>query len=107
MPFGLTDIPRSFQRWINLILSEYLDIFCIAYLDNISIYSDNLEEHRQHVTLILRRIDEVVLTLKASKSEFHTDRTEYLRYVIIPMGLQMNYDKIQRIVEWKEPVNIN
>jgi hypothetical protein len=42
MLFGLTNIPTSLQRWMNEVLSDYLDIFCIAYLDDILIYSDNL-----------------------------------------------------------------
>jgi cell fate regulator YaaT (PSP1 superfamily) len=78
MPFGLTNAPASFQRWMNEVLSDYLDVFCIAYLDDILIYSDNLEQHRQYVKMILRRVEEVGLTLKASKCEFHTNKTEYL-----------------------------
>jgi len=55
MPFGLTNAPaESFQRWINEILSEYLDIFCVAYLDDILIFWQNLEDHRRHVRTILR-----------------------------------------------------
>jgi hypothetical protein len=53
MPFGLTNAPASFQHWMNKVLSDYLDIFCIAYLDDILIYSDNLKQHRNHVQLIL------------------------------------------------------
>jgi len=54
MPFGLTNVLVSFQRWMNGILSEYLDIFCVAYLDDILIFSQNLEDHRRHVRTILR-----------------------------------------------------
>jgi len=54
MPFGLTDAPASLQRWMNEILSEYLDIFCVAYLDDIIIFSQNLENHWRHVQTILR-----------------------------------------------------
>jgi hypothetical protein len=57
MPFGLTNARASFQRWMNEVLSDYLDVFCIAYLDNILIYSDNLEQHRQHVKMIVRRVE--------------------------------------------------
>jgi len=54
MPFGLSNAPASFQRWINEILSEYLDIFCVAYLDDILIFLQNLEDNRRHVRTILR-----------------------------------------------------
>jgi hypothetical protein len=91
---------------MNEILSNYLDVFCIVYLDDILIYSDDLEQHRQHVHLILKRVEEVGLTLKASKCEFCTDRTEYLGYIISPMGIQMDPGKVQAIAEWKEPVNV-
>jgi len=43
MPFGLTNAPAAFQRWINRTLQSYMDICCIVYLDDVLIYSDNLE----------------------------------------------------------------
>jgi len=66
MPFGLTNAPVLFQRWMNEILSEYLDIFCVAYLDDILNFSQNLEDHRRHVRTILRRVEATGLTRKAS-----------------------------------------
>jgi hypothetical protein len=53
MPFRLTNIPAIFQAIINYILKEYLDIFIIIYLDNILIYSKNLENHKKHIYKIL------------------------------------------------------
>jgi hypothetical protein len=47
-PFGLTNAPADFQRFINDVLAPFLDRFATAYLDNILIYSDTLEEHRVH-----------------------------------------------------------
>jgi hypothetical protein len=106
MPFGLTNARASFQQWMNEVLSDYLDVFCIAYLDDILIYSDSLEEHQRHVREVLQQLKEVGLTLKPSKYEFHTDRMEYLSYIISPMGIQMDPEKIKTVKDWKEPVNI-
>jgi hypothetical protein len=99
MPFGLTNAPASFQRWIIEILSDYLDVFCIAYLDDILIYSDNLKQHYQHVEMVLRRVEEVRLTVKASKCEFHTNKIEYLGYIISPTGIEMDPEKVQAVAE--------
>jgi hypothetical protein len=91
---------------MNEVLSDYLNIFCIAYLDNILIYSDNLTQHCQYVKLILERMKEVGLTLKASKYEFHTYKTEYLGYIIAPTGISIDPEKVKAIEEWKEPTNV-
>ena len=45
MPFSLTNAPVDFQRFINDVLYPFLDAFCTAYLDDILIYSEILEEH--------------------------------------------------------------
>ncbi len=47
MLFGLTNIPTTFQDYINKILAEKLDVFVIIYLDNILIYIEN--EKKGHV----------------------------------------------------------
>jgi hypothetical protein len=49
--------------------------------------------------LILKRVEEVGLTLKASKCKFDTDRTKYLRYIISPTGIQMDPEKVQAVAE--------
>jgi len=91
---------------MNEILSKYLDIFCVAYLDDIVIFSQNLEDLRRHVQTILKLVEETELTLKAFKCEFHTTEIEYLGYIISPQGLRMDEEKIRTIKEWKEPTNV-
>jgi len=78
IPFGLTNAPALFQRWMNEILSEYLDISCVAYLEEILIFSQNLEDHWRHARTILRRVEDSGLRLKVSKCEFHPTEIEYL-----------------------------
>jgi hypothetical protein len=106
MPFGLTNAPALFQRWMNEVLSDYLDIFCIAYLYDILIYSNDIETDRKHVKMILKRVEEVGLILKASKCEFHTDTTEYVGYIIVPTGISMDPKKVKAVEEWWEPTNV-
>jgi len=56
MPFGLTGAPGSFQAYINDIIRECLDRFAIAYMDDILIYSNSLQEHILHVCNILQKL---------------------------------------------------
>jgi hypothetical protein len=41
---------------INHILREYLDIFVIIYLDDILIYSQTLEDHKEHMHKVLQKL---------------------------------------------------
>jgi hypothetical protein len=88
------------------VLSDYLDIFCIAYLDDILIYSNNIETHWKHVKKILKRVEEVGLILKVLKCKFHTNRTEYLSYIIILMAISIDPENMKVVEEWQEPTNI-
>jgi hypothetical protein len=45
MPFGLTNGPATYQRFINDVLFDYLNDFYTAYLDDILIYSENELDH--------------------------------------------------------------
>ena len=56
MPFGLTNALATFQRFMNDIFSDMLNVCVIVYLDDILIYSDNPELHRKHVWEVLRRL---------------------------------------------------
>jgi hypothetical protein len=41
MPFGLTNGPVTYQRFMNDVLFDYLNDFYTAYLDDILIYLEN------------------------------------------------------------------
>jgi hypothetical protein len=49
MPFDLINAPIIFQHFMNDVFHEYLDDFVVYYINDIFIFSKNLEEHEQHV----------------------------------------------------------
>jgi hypothetical protein len=56
LPFGLTNGPATWHRFINNILFDYLDVFCTAYLDDILIYLEDPLTHKAQVKLVLERL---------------------------------------------------
>ena len=61
MPFRLTNALASFQRFINKVCGEHLDIFVITYLNNILIFSKDYNEYIEHVRKVLRKIKDAKL----------------------------------------------
>jgi len=56
MPFGLSNAPAVFQQFINDILGNLLDVCAIGYIDNILIYSNSLDKHKDHVWDVLQQL---------------------------------------------------
>ncbi|KAJ8174656.1 hypothetical protein LV157_008777 [Aspergillus fumigatus] len=106
MPFGLTNAPASFQRFINEVLQEYLDLFVIAYLDDILIFSKEKEEHVEHVNKVLEKLQKASIKLKLKKCEFHVQETEFLGHWISTEGIHMDQNKVQAIRDWPQPKNV-
>jgi len=106
MPFGLSNAPATFQRFMNNVLSDLLDVCVVIYLDDILIYSDDIMQHRKHVKEVLKRLWKAGLYTKAEKCEFHSDSVEYLGYVLSPSGLTMSNAKVKTIQEWPEPKKV-
>jgi hypothetical protein len=53
MSFGLTNAPVYFMYLMNSVFMPELDKFIMVFINNILIYSNNEEEHVQHLRVIL------------------------------------------------------
>ena len=82
MPFSLTNALVSFQELINNTLREYLDIFVLAYLDDILIFSTDYKQYIQHIQIVLQKLREKDLPVKLTKCEFHKYSIGFLDYIV-------------------------
>ena len=73
------------------------------YLDDILIFLDTKEEHKAHVKEVLQQLRDAKLFVKLSKCEWHTQRTEYLGYIVTPQGISIDKDRVKTITEWPKP----
>jgi len=106
MPFGLSNTPSTFQRFMNELFADLLDIYVIVYLDDILIYSENLKEHKKQIKEVLRCLKANRLYVSPSKCEFHQEQVEFLRFILSPKDLQMDGEKVCVIQEWPPPCRL-
>ena len=53
MPFGVTNAPAFFMDYMNCVFQPYLDQFMVIFIDDILIYSQTVEEHMEHLRVVL------------------------------------------------------
>lgn len=107
MPFGLTNAPATFQRYIDAALHDYLNLFAVAFFDDVLIYSaGSLETHMQHVDTVLRQLESAGLSVAAAKSKFAYDELVFIGHLIGHGELRPDPGKIKAILEAPLPTNL-
>lgn len=70
MPFGLCNAPTTFQCLMNSIFSKYIRKFVIIFLDDILVFSFDMQAHEEHLWIVLSTLRQHELYAKASKCSF-------------------------------------
>jgi Reverse transcriptase (RNA-dependent DNA polymerase) len=104
MFFGMCISPAIFQAMIDNIFMTMIDNrLVIVYMDNILIFADMKEELERITKLVLEKLGEHNLFLKAKKCEFCQTRIEYLGMIIKEGKISMDAVKLGGIRDWPVP----
>ena len=79
------------------ILSPYLWIFTLVYIDNIVIYSRMFKEHLKHIDLVLKAIATSGLTRSLPKCHLGYQSIIVLGNKVSRLGLSMHHEKLKAI----------
>ena len=67
LPFGLCNVPGTFERMMDTMLTGMPGTQCMAYLDDVVVFGKTFSECNQRLHDVLRRVKETGLKLKTSK----------------------------------------
>jgi hypothetical protein len=70
MSFGLMNALAHFMCLMNFVFMPELDKFVVVFIDDILIYLRSMEEHEEHLRIVLQRLRDHQLFVKFSKCEF-------------------------------------
>ena len=106
MFFGLTNSPATFQTMMNDIFRDLImEGVVMVYLDDILIFTETLEQHREVTRQVLALLKKHKLFLKPDKCEFEKTRVEYLGVIVSHNSVEMDPAKIAGVAEWPTPTN--
>jgi hypothetical protein len=106
MSFDLTNAPAYFMYLMNSVFMDYLDKFVVVFIDDILVYSQNEQEHEEHLRKVLQRLQDCQLYAKLSKCKFWISEVLFLGHIINRDGLAMDPKKVTTILDWKAPKDV-
>ena len=62
-----------------------------------------MEEHKQHIHLILQALRNHGITASSEKSTLFADRIEFLGHIVSSKGLEADPAKLEKIANWPTP----
>ena len=107
MFFGLCNSPATFQTMMNDLFRKLIEEGVVAvYMDDILIYTETLEKHRQVVSRVLQILKENKLYLKPEKCIFEARKIEFLGLILSEKQVEMDPVKIEGVAKWPIPRNV-
>jgi hypothetical protein len=107
MSFGITNAPAYFMYLMNMVFMEYLDRFTVVFTDDILVFSKTMEEHKDHLRLVLEKLRSNQLYAKFSKCEFWLTEVTFLGHVISVGGVSVDLGKAKDVLNWMPPATIS
>ena len=102
-PFGLAQAPAYFQRLVNEVLLGLT--FAFGYLDDILIFSPDMETHLKHLRILFDRLRSADLKLKEVKCNFLKKHIQYLGHIISGEGITPIQEKLGKHTEYATTKN--
>ena len=103
MPFGLCNVPATFQRLMQNTLGELNLTYCVIYLDDVIVFGCTEEEHLKHLPVVFEQFREFNLKLKPSKWNLFQSEIIYLVHHISKEGVRPSKDNVCAIEEFLMP----
>ena len=89
---------------MNSIFSDMLDKILLVYLDDLVLFSADIELHYNDLCETLEQLYDNKLKAKGSKCEFAVSKVEYLGYIVENRTIAMDPKKICAVIDWLLPV---
>ncbi len=103
LPFGITSAPEFFQAQMNRILEGCPNTIC--HMDDILVWGKTVEEHDQHLNILLAKLQEANLTLNAEKCEFRKKSVKFLGFILSENSIKPDPERVEAILQMTEPTN--
>ena len=90
---------------MHTVLRKLLFELCLVYIDDILVFSENMEEHIEHLDEIFKRFRAAILKLPPAKCSFGAPQVTYLGHILSKKDVQSDPSKIEAMRTFPQPTS--
>src|SRR5208282_3755783 len=102
--FGLCNAGETFQRLVDIVLAGVSYEICLAYLDDVVLFSRTIADHFDRLKVVLDRLQGAGLKLKPSKCFMLQKSVTFLGHLVSGDGVSVHSDKVSAVDGWPTPM---
>ncbi|CAB0029249.1 unnamed protein product, partial [Trichogramma brassicae] len=105
MPLGLKGSPGTFQALMDKVLTGLQGIELFIYMDDIVVYANSIQEHKEKMLRLMGRLKSANLTVRPDKCHFLKNTVTYLGHIISEKGVEPDPNKVSAVSNFPRPKN--
>ena len=87
MPFGLVNVPSTFQRAMSYALRGCENFTCV-YIDDVLVFSESREDHLVHLKMVFEKLQKDHYHIRLAKCKFMSNHVKFLGHILTAEGIQ-------------------
>jgi transposase InsO family protein len=106
LPFGICTGGQILSRLVDRIFGDIKYKYVFNYLDDVVVYSENFDDHLQHLKEVFCRLRKAKLTVNPAKISLAVTQIKYLGHIITSQGIRIDPERAQVIDNFPVPKNL-
>jgi hypothetical protein len=106
-PFGLTNAPATYSRFMQIALAGVPTSMALSYLDNTLVHSRDFLRHLAGLQMVLEAHRRAGLKLQPEKCQLFKKWLEYLRHIVTAEGIQPMDTYLEAVKKWPIPKTLS
>ena len=105
LPMGISVGSQGLSLIIDELFTDLKGHFVFKYLDDLTVYLRSVEEHSNHISVVLQRMESAGFTLNSDKITIGAAGIKYLGHRLSPRGINVLPDRVAAIRSYPCPNN--
>jgi hypothetical protein len=106
-PFGLVNLPAAFTRVMHVALGDALNLHALVYIDDILVFSQDVEQHLLDLEDVLARLIKAGLSTSLEKSQLFRSELKFLGHIVGEGGIKTSPELVAAMTDMAPPLSNN